>query len=112
MPAAVLYSGKLHMGVVCTSIVTGDVDNATLDQGDMQVSEEELREIHLPPFYSVIEAGTGTIMPSYSSWNGEKLHGHEYLLTTVLKEEMGYEGFLISDYNAIQIGRASCRERV
>lgn len=101
-PLAVLASAKHYVGDGGTAFGTGDFENAPLDQGDMQVSEEELREIHLPPFYSVIEAGTGTIMPSYSSWNGEKLHGHEYLLTTVLKEEMGYEGFLISDYNAIQ----------
>ena len=101
-PLAVLASAKHYVGDGGTAFGTGDFENAALDQGDMQVSEDELREIHLPPFYSVIEANTGTIMPSYSSWNGEKLHGHEYLLTTVLKEEMGYEGFLISDYNGIQ----------
>ena len=40
-------------------------------------------------------------MPSYSSWNGEKVSGNKHLLTDVLKKELGFEGFLISDYNAL-----------
>jgi beta-glucosidase len=72
-----------------------------LDQGDARMDEETLRRIHLPGYLTTISAGVGTIMPSFSSWNGEKLSGHRYLLTNVLKEELGFEGFLISDYNAI-----------
>jgi beta-glucosidase len=52
-------------------------------------------------YLSTVRAGVGSIMPSYSSWNGTKLSGHKYLLTEVLKGELGFEGFLISDYNAI-----------
>src|SRR4029078_6113350 len=47
-----------------------------------------------------IEAGVGSIMPSYSSWNGEKCSGSRHLLTDVLKGELGFDGFLISDYDA------------
>jgi beta-glucosidase len=57
--------------------------------------------VHLKPYESAIAAGVGTIMPSFSSWNGTKCSADKYLLTEVLKEEMGFEGFLISDYNAI-----------
>ena len=46
-------------------------------------------------------AGVGSIMPSYSSWNGEKASGSKRLLTDILKGELGFEGLVISDYNAI-----------
>ena len=72
-----------------------------LDQGNSEMSEEELRAIHLPPYISAIDAGVATIMPSYSSWNGVKCSASKRLLTEILKEELGFEGFLISDYRAI-----------
>ena len=72
-----------------------------MDQGDTRLSEADLRRIHMAGYKTAIEAGVGSIMPSYSSWNGERMSGHKYLLTDVLKGEMGFEGFLISDYNAI-----------
>ncbi len=67
----------------------------------MRVDEATMREIHLRPYLAAIAAGVGSIMPSFSSWNGEKVSGSRYLLTDVLKGELGFEGFLISDYNAI-----------
>jgi len=72
-----------------------------LDRGDMQVDEATLRAIHMPGYLTALEAGVGSIMPSFSSWNGEKLSGHKYLLTDLLKGELGFEGFLISDWAAI-----------
>jgi beta-glucosidase len=72
------------------------------DQGDTRLNEDQLRQIHLRPYPSAIQAGVGSIMPSYSSWNGVKCSGSRYLLTIVLKEELGFEGFLISDYEAIK----------
>ena len=52
-------------------------------------------------YVTAIRAGVASIMPSYSSWNGEKMSGNKHLLTDVLKKELGFEGFLISDYNAL-----------
>src|SRR5262249_24258915 len=72
-----------------------------LDQGDTRTSEPELRRIHLPGYVSAIRAGVGSIMVSYSSWNGVKVSGSKRLLTEILKQELGFEGFLISDYRAI-----------
>jgi len=72
-----------------------------IDQGNTEMDEETLRAIHLPGYIDAIEAGVGTIMASYSSWNGQKLHGHKYLLTDVLKDELGFEGFIISDWAGI-----------
>jgi beta-glucosidase len=65
------------------------------------VDEATLRKLHLPGYVSAIEAGVASIMPSYNSWNGEKFSGSRRLLTEILKQELGFEGFLISDYNAI-----------
>ena len=72
-----------------------------LDQGDTMVDEATLRRIHLQGYISAIKAGVGTIMPSYSTWNGVRCSASKRLLTEILKDELGFEGFLISDYNAI-----------
>ncbi len=71
------------------------------DQGNTECDEETLRKIHLPGYISAIKAGVGSIMVSYSSWNGQKMHGNKYLLTDVLKNELGFKGFLVSDWAAI-----------
>jgi beta-glucosidase len=78
----------------------GGTENG-VDQGNTILSEEDLRAIHLAPYVDAIEAGARTIMVSYSSWNGLKLHGDSYLLNDVLKEEMGFDGLLISDWAAV-----------
>jgi beta-glucosidase len=67
----------------------------------VRLGEAELRRLHLQGYVRAIQEGVGTIMPSYSSWNGEKCSGSRRLLTEILKEELGFEGFLISDYDAI-----------
>ena len=72
-----------------------------LDQGDTQLDEAALRRIHLPGYIDAIKAGVGSIMPSYNTWNGVKCSASKRLLTEILKDELGFEGFLISDYNAI-----------
>ncbi len=60
-----------------------------------------MRSIHLAPYRAAVDAGVWTVMASYSSWNGAKLHGHQYLLTDVLKEELGFRGFVVSDWMGI-----------
>ena len=69
------------------------------DQGDTRVSEEELRDIHAPGYVGAIEAGVQTVMASFSTWNGVKMHGNPYLLTDVLKGQMGFDGFVVGDWN-------------
>ncbi len=71
------------------------------DQGDTQIDETTLRAVHLPGYIAAIESGVGSIMASFSSWNGQKIHGNHYLLTAVLKEELGFRGFVVSDWSAI-----------
>lgn len=79
----------------------GSGERLRLDQGDTQCNEETLREVHMAPYLPSIAAGVGSVMPSYNSWNGVKCSGNKYLLTDVLKGELGFQGFVISDYNAI-----------
>lgn len=69
------------------------------DQGDTIVSEETMRDIHAQGYYSALGAGAQSVMASYNSWDGSKLHGNEYLLTEVLKEKMGFDGFVLGDWN-------------
>ncbi|HET7212049.1 MAG TPA: glycoside hydrolase family 3 protein [Terriglobia bacterium] len=71
-----------------------------LDQGDTRLGDADFRRIHLQGYIAAIQAGVATIMPSYSSWNGVKCSASYVLLTEILKKEMGFNGFLISDYAA------------
>jgi beta-glucosidase len=73
-----------------------------VDQGDSKIDEATLRRIHLPGYIAAIKAGVGSIMPSYSMWNGVRCSASKRLLTDILKKELDFEGFLISDYEAIR----------
>jgi beta-glucosidase len=99
-PLSVLACAKHFVGDGGTAFGTSRGGRG-LDQGDTRVDEATLRRIHLQGYLSAIEAGVGSIMPSYSSWNGVKVSASRRLLTEILKRELGFEGFLISDYNAI-----------
>ena len=71
------------------------------DQGDARIDEATLREVHLPGYRSAVAAGVATVMASFSSWNGRKMHGNRHLLTDVLKGELGFQGFVVSDWAGI-----------
>jgi beta-glucosidase len=99
-PLAVLACAKHFMGDGGTAFGSAQRGRG-LDQGDTKVDEATLRRIHLQGYIAAVEAGVGSIMPSYSSWNGVKCSASHRLLTEILKQELGFQGFLISDYNAI-----------
>jgi beta-glucosidase len=69
------------------------------DQGDNLVSEQELFTIHAQGYVGGLTAGAQSVMASFNSWNGDKVHGHKYLLTDVLKNRMGFDGFIVGDWN-------------
>ena len=104
-PLSVLACAKHFVGDGGTTIGTAGFPNPQgkrlLDQGDTQLSEADLRKIHMQGYISTVKAGVGSIMPSYNSWNGVKVSGIRRLLTGILKQELGFEGFLISDYKAV-----------
>jgi beta-glucosidase len=71
-----------------------------IDQADIAASEAELMRVHAQGYVSAIDAGVMTVMASFASWQGSKLHGNASLLTGVLKERLGFDGFVVGDWNA------------
>ncbi len=106
-PLAVLACAKHFAGDGGTTFGTGmprkrgSQERYPLDRGDTRGDEATLRKIHLAGYVTAIAAGAVSIMPSYSSWNGLKCSGNARLLTGILKNELGFAGFLISDYDAL-----------
>lgn len=71
-----------------------------IDQGNNLSSPSELRSIHAAGYLPAIEAGVETVMASFNSWHGQKMHGFKPLLTGILKERWGFDGFVVGDWNA------------
>jgi len=95
----VLATPKHYIGDGAT--VFGSSTTYILDQGNMQLSEEAVRSLLLPPYQTAVQHGAMSVMASFSSWKGVKMHAQRYLLTSVLKEEIGFRGFIVSDWQAI-----------
>ncbi|MFO1468261.1 MAG: glycoside hydrolase family 3 N-terminal domain-containing protein [Steroidobacteraceae bacterium] len=71
------------------------------DYASVDISERTLHEVHLPPFEAAVRAGVATIMPAFTDLAGMPMTAHRPLLRGHLRERLGFEGVLISDYNAI-----------
>ncbi len=103
-PTTVLATPKHFVGDGGTAWGTSDtfiVQQFMIDRGVTDVDEATLRAVHLPPYAAAIDAGAMSIMVSLSSWGGLEMHAQKYLLTEVLKGELGFEGFLVSDWQGI-----------
>ena len=70
-----------------------------IDQGNTRISEIGLRELHGYPYFDALDACAQTVMASFNSWNGKKLHGYEELLKDILKKDMQFDGFVVGDWN-------------
>jgi len=98
---------KRNIAAFYSCITEGRFENSTVPRAvdgaltTILSREATLRRLHLPGYVSTVRAGIGSIMPSYSSWNGVKCSASKFLLTDLLKKELRFDGFLISDYNAI-----------
>ncbi|MEN0036173.1 MAG: glycoside hydrolase family 3 N-terminal domain-containing protein [Cellvibrio sp.] len=79
-------------------IADGGTHNG-IDRGNCLDDEETLYRVHAAGYYSAIEAGVQSVMASFNSWHGEHMHGHRYLLTDVLKDQMGFDGLVVGDWN-------------
>lgn len=90
-PDRVISTAKHFLG-------DGGTENG-IDQGDSRISEEELRDIHLPGYETAVAAGAQSVMASFSSWQGQPMHGQKELMTDVLKGRMNFQGFIVGDWN-------------
>lgn len=72
------------------------------DYNTTNIPEHELRHVHLPPFKAAIDAGVASIMTSFSDLNGIPATGNAWLLQTVLREEWGFDGLVVSDWESIR----------
>ncbi len=96
-----LATAKHYLGDGATVWGSSRTELYKLDQGNMQVPEEVLRELFLPPYQSAVDAGAMNVMTSFSSWKGTKMHAEQYLVNEVLKKELGFNGFIVSDWQAM-----------
>lgn len=109
-----LMGGAIIRGYQGTDLSSGETILATakhwvgdggttdgIDRSNTEVDEETLRRIHVAPYVEAINASVGSVMVSQSSWNGVEMHANAYLINDVLKGELGFDGFVISDWQAI-----------
>ena len=71
------------------------------DYNTTNIPEGELRNVHLPPFKAAVDAGVATLMTSFSDLNGVPASANELLLTRILRDEWGFDGFVVSDWESI-----------
>lgn len=100
--SGVLSSAKHYVADGGVQFGTGQGGNL-IDRGNAVMTEERLRETHLVPYKRLIDEGLQCVMVSFSQFNGINMHGHKYLLTDVLKGEMGFKGFIISDWDGVSL---------
>ena len=108
-PIAVARIGETYVralqaeGVMgCAKHWLGDgATNHGMDQGETTIDWDTLQSVHMAPYLPALEAGVMSVMASFNSWNGDKCHGHHFLLTEILKGRLGFDGILVSDWDGI-----------
>ncbi len=91
-------TAKHYLGDGGTAWASSTTNNYKLDQGNTAGDDAYLRNELLPPYEQALKAGARTVMTSFSSWNGLKMHANKKLVTDVLKKELGFTGFVVSDW--------------
>ena len=92
-PASILATAKHFLG-------DGGTESG-VDQGDVRMPEADLERLFLPPYQAAVKAGVGSVMVSFSSVNGLTMHADAHLITDVLKGQLGFTGFVVSDFAGI-----------
>ena len=93
------FLGKNHMLATAKHFIGdgGTIDG--IDQGNSTISELGLKNLHGEPYFKALDACVQSIMASFNSWNGKKMHGNKYLLNDILKTEMNFKGLVVGDWN-------------
>ncbi|MFF8025407.1 glycoside hydrolase family 3 N-terminal domain-containing protein [Streptomyces sp. NPDC007896] len=104
----VLATAKHFVGDGGTEYGSSTTGSYTIDQGVTKVTRQQLEAVHLAPYQTAVDRGIGSVMPSYSSLDilGDgrgpvKMHARADMINGVLKDRMGFDGFVISDWQAI-----------
>ena len=93
-----------HLMCTAKHFVAYSTPIAGINLGPNEVGERNLRDLHLYPFKKAVQdANIYAVMPSYNEVNGIPLHAHSYLINDVLRKEYGFEGYIFSDYGAVQM---------
>ncbi|KAL9238717.1 hypothetical protein vseg_013101 [Gypsophila vaccaria] len=101
-PKGYPYVAGRNNVIACAKHFVGDGGtDKGINEGNTISSFEDLERIHMAPYLDCISQGVCTVMASYTSWNGKKLHADRFLLTEVLKNRLGFKGFVISDWEGI-----------
>lgn len=97
----VIGTAKHYLGTGAMEWGTSDNPDFQIDQGVTLADEATLRRTHLPPFAALVDAGVESVMVGHAAWNGVEMAANRYLLTDVLKGELGFDGFVVSDWFGI-----------
>ncbi len=92
------------VGATAKHFIADGATDGGVDRGDATLSDAEIRSTHLPGFADAIDSGVLSIMASFSSVNGEKVHGSRRLLTDLLKTELGFDGVVVTDWEGVEMG--------
>jgi beta-glucosidase len=101
----VLATPKHYLGLGGMGWGTSLNQNFKIDQGVTPLDETLLRTVYLPPFKEAVDAGALSMMVGLNTWGDKRSAFQKELLTTLLKEELGYKGFLVSDWYGVHEGR-------
>jgi beta-glucosidase len=99
VPSASDFMAGAHVVATAKHFLGDGGTDRGVDQGDNLYGEEALRDLFSPPYQSAVHAGVQTVMASYSSWRGNKMHGNRALLNDVLVDRFGFNGFVVGDWN-------------
>ena len=106
-PMGVLATPKHFVGIGSQIWGTSQNKNFSIDQGVVAADEAALRAEYLPPFAAAIDAGALSIMVGLHTWGDDRVIRQKYLLTDELKGELGFTGFLVSDWYGVYEGKTS-----
>ncbi|XP_042430133.1 beta-glucosidase BoGH3B-like [Zingiber officinale] len=94
-------SGKSNVAACAKHFVGDGGTQKGINENNTVIDLGGLLRIHMPAYYDAIAKGVSTVMVSYSSWNGVKMHANRHLVTNFLKRKLGFQGFVISDWQGI-----------
>lgn len=98
------------VGATAKHFIADGATDGGVDRGDATISDTELRSMHLPGFIDAIDRGVVSVMASFSSVNGEKVHGSKALLTDMLKTELGFKGVVVTDWEGVRSGGLTLKQ--